>query len=309
MKGFILKTVLISIPVVIIALVMEAALRRIPNDYEYKKSYLDKNAEKIETLILGSSQEYYGLDPKYFSGNAFNACHVSQGYDMDYAIFKKYITRLNALKTVIIPLSYSSITMDLKQSPEVWRYKNYSIYYDINRWDPAHCSELLAMKSSINLKRLWSYYIDNKSEKYCSELGWGKNYKRTQNGLADSYTVTKERAAVNISRHTINDSLLLQNIVNGNVAIIQNIIDIAAKKGVRVILLAPPVTNAYKALRSEHQIEILKVTANRIVKDNKYCTYLDMSDFPMFTDGDFSDADHLNDVGAKKLSAIVNGWK
>jgi predicted small metal-binding protein len=302
MKNFIIKTLLVALPIIIIAAGMETALRNIPNDYKYKKNYLDRNAAKIETLILGSSQEYYGLNPEYFRTNTFNACHVSQGYDMDLAILKKYIDRFDALKTIIIPLSYSSISMNLKNTPEAWRYKNYSIYYGINPLNPEHFSELLSMKSSINIKRILNYYISHQTEITCSSLGWGRGFDAEK-------SKDIEETASNINRHTIADTDKLKAVADENTETIQKIINLAKEKNIKVILFAPPLSFAYRAERNPAQTETVKTAANKLADTNSNCFYLDTSDFPMFSDADFFDADHLNDIGAKKLSIIVNGWQ
>jgi len=87
MKKFITKTIFLLIPIIICAICMELLLRQLPNDYKYKKEYLDAHANKIETLILGSSHSFFDLDPTYFSNITFNAGEVSQTLNYDFEIF------------------------------------------------------------------------------------------------------------------------------------------------------------------------------------------------------------------------------
>jgi len=89
MSKFIIRTLLFSLPVLALFIVMEILLRQIPNDYLLKKKYLDNHSKEIETLILGSSHSFYGINPLYFSNNTFNASHISQSLDYDFAILKK----------------------------------------------------------------------------------------------------------------------------------------------------------------------------------------------------------------------------
>jgi len=302
MKSFILKTILVALPVVVAAFAMEIGLRHIPNDYAYKNNYLKQHAAEIETLILGSSQEYYGLNPEYFSGEAFNACHVSQGYDMDFALLNKYISEMQSLKTLILPVSYTSISMDIENSAEAWRYKNYVIYYGLDRWRVNNSSELLAMKSSVNLKRLRDYYLDRKDEITCSALGWGKNFK-AENSSSPEETVG------NMRRHTVGSPERLKAVVEKNRREMQKIIDLARERGATVILYATPISDAYRRNRLPAQRAVARHTAAELASVNSCCRVLDLSDDPRFTDADFFDADHLNDIGAKKLSIIVNGWQ
>ena len=63
----------IFLAVVIAFIPMEILLENIPNDYSFKKEYLDENSDSIEILVLGSSHSYYGINPIYFHLRAFNA--------------------------------------------------------------------------------------------------------------------------------------------------------------------------------------------------------------------------------------------
>ena len=107
----------------------EVVLRNIPNDYIYKKKYLDVYSNEIETLVLGSSHSFYGVNPAFFFKNTFNASHISQSFDYDLEILEKYDGYLGELKTVVIPISYFSLFHKLESGSESWRIKNYIIYY------------------------------------------------------------------------------------------------------------------------------------------------------------------------------------
>ena len=89
MNKFITKLIIFCLPILLGTLVLEVLLRNIPNDYSQKKEYLDENSSEIETLILGSSHSFYGLNPKYFSSKTFNASHISQSLNYDYKIINK----------------------------------------------------------------------------------------------------------------------------------------------------------------------------------------------------------------------------
>ena len=83
------KTIYISLPILVVAILMEILLRNMPNDYLFKKKYLDEHSSEIQTLILGSSHSFYGIDPAYFNSKTFNASHVSQTLNYDLEIFQK----------------------------------------------------------------------------------------------------------------------------------------------------------------------------------------------------------------------------
>ena len=95
MSKFIKKVLIFSTPIIIFIILMEVLLREIPNDYSYKKNYLDTHSSEIETLFLGSSHTYYGVNPEFIKSNSFkisqkkrNLCHAAllhtfQNYDQN----------------------------------------------------------------------------------------------------------------------------------------------------------------------------------------------------------------------------------
>jgi len=155
MKKFWLHILKIIVPIFIFFLVLEIAIRKIPNDYQLKKSYLDKNASKINTLILGSSHTFYGVNPKYFSKQTFNAAYVSQTLDLDEELLDVYKNKLTNLKTIIIPISYFSLFETLETDVEKWRLKNYILYYDFeNKYHFTANFETLNPDILLNLKKV-----------------------------------------------------------------------------------------------------------------------------------------------------------
>ena len=131
MKKFILKTIFFLLPILVLAVIMEVALRAIPNDYKQKRSYMDSHLDEIEVLVLGSSHSLYGINPKYFSQKTYNMAYVSQSLDLDYKILEKYGNEFKNLNVIIVDISYFSLYSTLETGPEPWRAKNYNIYYDI----------------------------------------------------------------------------------------------------------------------------------------------------------------------------------
>src|SRR5574339_19425 len=98
MSKFLRNLCLFLLPVFFLGSVMEGLIRNIPNDYSYKRGYLDKNAGSIEVLFLGSSHAYRDIDPALIHANSFNAAYVSQSLYYDNRILKKYETQWSHLK-------------------------------------------------------------------------------------------------------------------------------------------------------------------------------------------------------------------
>ena len=163
MKKFIIKLILVITPFIIIAISMEYFLRQIPNDYMYKRNYLSEYSNEIETLIIGGSHSFYGINPDYFTTKTFNAGYVSQPLNFDFKILEKYQNDFKNLKTIIIPMSYPSLWTKLDGAVESWRIKNYVIYHKINyNFSLQNYTEIFGNKFNISIQKLVSYYINNR---------------------------------------------------------------------------------------------------------------------------------------------------
>ena len=75
MKKIVRFIIPLFIVVIMLIIGIEQTLRKIPNDYKYKADYLKENGSEIETLILGSSHTFTGLNQKLFKNKTFNAAH------------------------------------------------------------------------------------------------------------------------------------------------------------------------------------------------------------------------------------------
>ena len=297
MKTFILKTLFFSLPVLILAGIMEVLLRNIPNDYSYKKEYLDNHAQEIETLILGSSHSFYGLNPAYFTEKTFNASHLDQYLNFDYAILKKYENSLKNLKNLVIPISYFTMTGRLEASPEAWRIKDYVIYYDLNTVHSIRdYSEVLYHDMVRNLERIVSYYLHGKPSITCSKLGWGVVYHSSQSKNLEH---TGKHAA---RLHTVAHFKYLPK----NQKNLTQILEFCKNRDINVVLFTPPASEPYIKYLNRKQLNITIQSAKKISDCYDKCIYINLLSSNQFCSGDFYDGDHLNEIGARKLSLLIN---
>jgi hypothetical protein len=308
MKQFLIKATLFSLPLLFGAIFMEFLIRNIPNDYLFKRQYLDNNSAEIETLILGSSHSFYGFNPEYFSSNTFNASHVSQSLNYDYEILKKYQDKFENLKTIILPISYLTLFGKLEDVGS-WRVKNYIIYYGLNSSNSlVDYSEVFSNRVDVNIDRIVSYYLLGNSTISCTDLGWGTSYN-SKNAI--DLDETGKTAA---KRHT-NDihSFKYKEIFNDNILILKEIIQWSKDNDVKVLLLTPPAFHTYRQYLNHEQLRVTVNTASDICSKYENCKYYNLLADKNFIAIDFFDADHLSDIGAKKLSVLINGkindWK
>ena len=70
--------------------------------------------------------------------------------------------------------------------------------------------------------------------------------------------------------------------------------------------MTPPAFKTYLKELNKRQLDLTIETAQGLASDYKNCVYLNLIKDTSFEAKDFYDADHLNEIGAKKLSLIVN---
>lgn len=299
MNKFIIKTFLFLIPLLIFAIIAEVLLRHIPNEYSYKKEYLDKNAQDIETLILGSSHTYGGLNPKYFSSNTFNAAHHGQLFYYDQKIFDKYKNDLINLKRIIIPIGYPSFWGSYKTMPVSSLTVDY-IAYGFDTKSIKNSLNLFAHNPVVNLRRFTNYYILHNSNLTCTKLGWSTFFHSP---------LDLEKTALNTLKwHTIENLKSEENnsIFKENVAILRSIIEWCQNNDVKVILFTLPAYKTYRNNLNTEQLSITVNTASEIAEEFNNCIYLNLIADKHYLANDFWDSSHLSKFGAEKLSHFMD---
>jgi len=297
MKKFLNIFLLFCLPILIVGGAMEFLLRYIPNEYQVKANYLKTHHESIKTLLVGSSYVLYGINPDELTDKAINFGNVSQTIDIDYNIVNQYLNHLEALETVVLRLSYTTLFEQLKAGNESWRIKNYVIYTDVNLESKLkHHSEVLSVKLKYNLQRIYDYYILNQSPEFVNTAGWGSN-------KGQDSAENKEELSIPIAKkHTIKDD----EFYNENFRILEGLIETCKEKDVKVILVTMPVYDGYLKRLDREQLDKTISAGMYMEYKNNNCTYLNFLEDKCFGKQDFIDVDHLNDEGAKKFSKLLD---
>lgn len=300
MKKFVKHILLFILPFIIAGISFEILLRNIPNDYSYKKKYLDSKSNEIEVLFLGSSHVYRGINPEYSKFKSFNASHISQSLNFDLAILEKYRNNWSNLKYIVIPIDYFSMYTTLKNGIEKWRVKNYSIYYGIHKESDYKSNfEIFNNSFANNKKRLESFYYNNSTDVTCNKWGWG-----VKNSLKNNKQIlikTGEKAA---KRHTvdINNNLCFED----NIKTLNSVIEFAKNNKVKIIFFTSPAYKTYVAHLKQKQLNNTIHLITQLSSKNSNTVYYNLLNEKSFIAEDFYDADHLNEKGAKKLTVIMD---
>ena len=126
MKKFLRHIALFLLPLLIVAVALEFVAESIPNSYTYKRDCMEQHGAQIQTLILGSSNAYDGLNPSVLP-HAFNLANSSQTLEDDYRLLAKYIDSMDSLQMVIVGLGYHSLGATTEDNRRTY----YTIYMDL----------------------------------------------------------------------------------------------------------------------------------------------------------------------------------
>jgi hypothetical protein len=273
-------------------------LRTIPNDYTNKASNLSLYGDSIETLYLGNSHIFFGINPDVTKSWDFNLASTSQSIDLDLMLLEKFKNKLPNLKCVVVPLDYFTLRTTLSQGIENWRIKNYVIYYDLYNWiKPDYYFEVLNGLPAENLLRILRFLKYGKSDINSNHLGWGTNYSITRER---NLTISGYEAA---KRHTYESS----NVIQTNAQTLESFVNYAQKLNLKILFISAPVSIHYaKNLNDNQHQEVIYKGQSLQKMHPSHVTYINLMKSPLFMDEDFYDGDHLNQSGAEKLTNITD---
>lgn len=287
-------------PLFLIIGIMEVVIRNIPNDYSIKNEVMSTRGKDFKIICLGNSQTYYGIDPQYFDLPAYNCAHVSQQLHVDNFIFDKFIDSLDSLDYVFLNISYFSHLQSFFDGQEAWRVKYYYLYYGYP-------------KKEVPFKYQFEFYNLNFSSlsNIIKGLTGTPLYHIDENGFGTLYNVNNKPVGWencgNIVRqiHTIKpDSITLKH----NYECLENISKKCKEKGIQLILFTAPCWYTYTEIVDSVQLASSVEFADYFAQKYDNVVYLNYFTDDRFEADDFYDAYHLSNVGAKKMTLILNDY-
>lgn len=287
MTHFIKKIVLYLLPIVLLAIGLEIYVESIPNSYTYKRQYMELHASEIQTLVLGSSYAYDGIDAEVLP-NAFNLANSSQCFEDDYRLLQRYIVHLDSLQRVILPISYSSLQMVSSSN----RRGYYTIYMHLYpRWPISkysfECCNLELMAKKIIKHTLREDVVR------CDSLG-----QRIGHTLESRPTDWQDTEALVANDRFVGSAA--QTYIEENTYWLRRIALECQVSGVELYLVKMPALQEYRAAMPHEQVEAMNQAIEFIASKFDCVRVLDYQDWG--TDADFWNATHLNTDGAKRLT-------
>lgn len=300
MRPFIKQFFMFIAPILLVGGIFELLLRQAPTSYSIKNDYLEQNAESVQTLILGSSHVYKGLDPALFTSSTFNAANSAQSFKYDLAIYEKFAPRFHSLKQIILSVSYVSLWTDLDLlRPELSR--EYKAYFGLGAyksvWEPL---DITHHKMRRNLNILFNHYILHKEG--TSPLGWRKAPLRKGGPSLEMLAAAASARHIQYIQENPNRD---KTFSETTFALTEFMAD-CARKGIDVYLIKTPKHISYQELAPEYYVQKSDSVFHAWDNQFPHVTYLNWANLDGFPDSDFKDADHLSKPGTIKLSAKLD---
>ena len=301
MRRLYLKIALFLLPLFLVWLALEVFYRQVPNNYSYKDQQLQKVAPDVQTLIMGDSHAFYGINPVYFKDPTFNLSNISQSLLTDELLLEKHIANLPALKTVFINISY--FTLSAKDNALESNWRKYFYHHNmgitapsISFWNPQRYSMALIQRFDKSMALVQKYH-ENNTIVNATPFGYG---------MQDASNIVKDKDAISLVIANKHEDASLD--FKRNTARLQRIIALCKKYEVAVVLLEMPVYPTYYNLLDTQKKEKIKSVLTTLSGVNDTVFYLDLSSSPLFEKQDLRDADHLTNSGAKKCSEYLNAY-
>jgi hypothetical protein len=290
MRKFLKKILLYALPIILMAVAMELLVEQIPNSYTYKRTYMEQHAADIQTLVLGSSYAYDGIDTKLLD-HAFNLANSSQCFEDDYRLLKCYIVHLDSLQRVILPISYSSLQMVSSSN----RRGYYTIYMDLYpRWPISkysfECCNLELMTKKIIKHALREDVVR------CDSLG-----QRIGHTLDIRPTDWQDTEALIANDRFVGSAA--QPYIVENTQWLHQMAELCTGKGVRLFLVAMPVLSGYRQGMPHEQIALMEQVLLDMSAQYDCVQVLDYQRWGC--NADFWNATHLNTNGARRLTREI----
>jgi hypothetical protein len=281
---------------------LEWALANIPNSFSAKRDELRPLYGNVDTIILGSSEAFFGISPHKLSGTGFNLANNAQTLYYDDEIMKRVLPDLPRLKRVIIQIDYVSLYSELYDNTDSWRQYGYyqewhiPLQRPIDYWNVRLFSRAALYKTLSVLLDLAKGHRTNFAT-CVDDRGW---CDAPADWAAPGLTADAARQMI-----TGNHSNMHEEHIPANTAVLEQLLAMLRERGIDVVFVVMPVSPAYQAAMHpdtwERQQDIVQSLARKYGARS-----LNFEHESRLTDDDFNDVNHLNARGAVRFSGFLD---
>lgn len=308
---FLGQLILFCLPVACAWLLLEWFAAGIPNSYSIKRDQLRQRASEVDTLILGPSNGYFGIDPKELPGSAYNLANVAQSLYYDDQLLLKVLPSLPKLRRVIVTLHYVSLFTDFHEvEREYWYQQEWRIppphpheRLDVRMFSPVALRSLESVVAELfaGYKRFKHGQPFNRRDDpqidergfYLPE-GWGPNYPRPD--------LSQNEGQRNAQIH---HRLMRLRTEQPNLSSLEHLLGTLQAHRIEAILVLPPVWRTYADAMKPVYRDRLFAELDRL-KQAYHAEVFSFLTAPEFGPEDFIDVQHLNPSGAAHFTKVLS---
>lgn len=303
MKKFLKQITGIGILGILVVIGIEFLLLTVPNEYSYKRKYIDTNGDGIQTLILGHSHAANGINPELLGDSVFNLAISGRLHYYDAVLVERYIPKLKNLQCVVWPLGYNFQYDSYKYPCIINNNVDYSStylcmyekYMDItyNYFIPyMYWSEIINSKLNYGLR----IFKHDQEQMGCTQLGFEPAKQKNK-----THSWKTEHLPVIVNYESLNAQLAFSEGLSN----MKRIAKVCSDNQVRLIVVTMPCYKTYKEKMTERGLKEMQAcvdTMHSVYPNLEYYNFISDS---RFKDDDFYNSSHLSDVGAEKFSKIL----
>ncbi|MBU3676627.1 MAG: hypothetical protein FGM54_05535 [Chitinophagaceae bacterium] len=281
---------------------MELLLRQIPNEYKEKYKVLTKTNNSYNTLILGNSFTYFGINPAWMKTPVYNASQINESIFLHHYKFQLARPHFKNLHTIVVPISFANLRFSKYPDKKLNLLKNYLLYMGLNA--PVsifNYAEVSAESFKENIQRIITFYIKHENNWGSNEGGWGNFYQSEQK--LDLVKTTRVRYNTTLRRIKDGEREVAYP---SNIQLLNQWMEACREQNIQVIFLYMPVSSVMYQNYNPAQLHATDSIMLRLVQTFPNVQYINFLQSNQFNDQDFYDADHLHDIGAKKMSYILD---
>lgn len=237
----------------------------------------------------------------FFQNKISNLGYASQDIKIDSMLFFAYVPKMKALKMVFIELDYHRLEEENKE--DYFRLSWYYFYHGINCVDFMDKFSLYGSNVPFFNGILADDFFNKENLKKSNKYGFVvKNYNNKFKEMNYDSLVIEHTAMERLKlRHTEVSSISHKK----NKKRILSMVNYCLNNKIEVFLYTTPLYYTYRNQKILMKEQYRNEFIDSLVTHTKI-NFLDLENASDFNLSDFSDDDHLNPKGAKKLSLKLN---
>jgi len=299
-SAFLKNLFFFSIPLVLIALVLEGYLRNRTSTNEIlAKLELVKEHKDAELIFIGNSHGRNAFIPDDFEQKSINLCIGGSTPFYNTALVKSIIKDLPKLEYIVYNVSYQTLFYDLDSLPDEKKKYEFYHYLGADAGIKKGSIDYLSILSTIGLKKA----INNITTDFKSQ---DVSLIETKGHKIESGTITTDQTAkVIASRIEAHHSLMNIEQLAFNREQLSALEEITKPGGIKMIYVLLPVVEEYNKLIKKPYDQYAQQIENLVKSQNHL--FFNLADSTKLDHSHFVDPDHLNEKGAKKISSVLSG--